>query len=134
MFAIQNRHVIALQEAFAKVGIEAQYVLGTTSKLDRHSILENFKARRFPVLINCKVLTEGVDIPNVDCILLARPTMSRTLLTQMVGRGLRVSPEKTDCLIIDIVGDTTLHALSVKSIFGVHPDVIRDGGSSTLFS
>ena len=56
---------------------------------------------RFPVLINVGVLTEGTDIPCVDCIMIERTVASPVLMSQMVGRGLRLFPGKTDCLVLD---------------------------------
>ncbi|KAG8973928.1 hypothetical protein FRB90_009859, partial [Tulasnella sp. 427] len=59
----------------------------------------------FPVLVNCAILTEGADVPNIDCVMIARPTRSRNLFAQIIGRGMRLSPNtgKTDCRIIDFV-------------------------------
>jgi len=56
------------------------------------------------VVANCAVLTEGFDEPSVDCVIVARPTRSKTLYVQMIGRGTRLYPGKDDCLILDLVG------------------------------
>lgn len=53
------------------------------------------------MITNCQILTEGFDEPSISCILMARPTASRVLYTQCLGRGLRLAPGKEDCLIID---------------------------------
>src|SRR5882724_11157237 len=63
------------------------------------------------VVANCAVLTEGFDEPSVDCILVARPTQSALLYQQMLGRGTRTYPGKTDCLVLDVVGVSTRHTL-----------------------
>src|SRR5699024_6048978 len=60
--------------------------------------------------------------PNIDCVLLARPTRSRNLLIQMIGRGLRLFPGKKDCHIIDMVATLETGVLSTPTLFGLHPD------------
>ena len=64
-------------------------VKGSTPLQERQHILEEFRAGNIKVLINCGVFTEGVDIPNIDSIIIARPTLSNILYYQMIGRGLR---------------------------------------------
>ncbi|MHB1975259.1 MAG: DEAD/DEAH box helicase, partial [Acidimicrobiales bacterium] len=90
-------------EAFRARGIAA----GTVSDGDRSSrkdTLAAFSAGDIQVLVNCAVLTEGYDEPRVDCIVLARPTRSKALYMQCVGRGTRRHPEKGDCLVLDMTG------------------------------
>ena len=65
--------------------------------------------KHLDVVVNVEVLTEGWDYPAISCLLLARPTESRSLLIQMVGRGLRQSAEKKDCLVIDFTDNTRRH-------------------------
>ena len=65
---------------FRKHGIDAQFVTSLTPKNERHQRLEEFRRAEYPVLVNCGILTEGTDIPNIDCVLLARPTRSKNLL------------------------------------------------------
>jgi hypothetical protein len=62
-------------------------------------------------LVTCAVLTEGFDEPSIDCIMLARPTKSKVLFYQCIGRGLRLWPTKEDCLLIDATGATRRHGL-----------------------
>lgn len=68
-------------------------------------LIENFKAQRFRYLVNVAVLTTGFDAPHVDLIAILRPTESVSLYQQIVGRGLRLAPGKTDCLILDYAGN-----------------------------
>jgi hypothetical protein len=63
------------------------------------------------VLFSCSVLTEGFDEPSAGGVLLARPTMSQSLFIQMVGRGLRPYPTKSECIVIDCAGNTRKHAI-----------------------
>ena len=79
-------------------------VLGDTSTEERDSVIEQFKAQRIKFLVNVSVLTTGFDAPHVDIIAILRPTESVSLYQQIVGRGLRLSEGKTDCLVLDYTG------------------------------
>lgn len=103
VFAVDIEHTVKLCNAFLNAGIAASFITSKTPALTRHEILTDFKNGNVPVLVNCAILTEGTDIPCVDCILLARPTRSNTLFQQMFGRGLRLHPNKENCLLIDFV-------------------------------
>ncbi|MBV7314557.1 DEAD/DEAH box helicase [Shewanella sp. NIFS-20-20] len=76
-------------------------VTAETDSASRDQIIANFKAQKIKYLVNVSVLTTGFDAPHVDFIAILRPTESVSLYQQMVGRGLRLAPNKTDCLIID---------------------------------
>lgn len=94
---------------------ECAMVTGETSAAERAEILDRIKGKEVPTdlfggtkpplkyLVNVNVLTTGFDAPNIDCVAIMRPTMSAGLLVQMVGRGLRLSPEtaKKNCLLLD---------------------------------
>ncbi len=79
-------------------------VVGETEDKERDDIIEAFKARRLKFLVNVSVLTTGFDAPHVDVIAVLRPTESASLYQQIIGRGLRLSPGKTDCLVLDYTG------------------------------
>jgi DNA repair protein RadD len=83
---------------------QSALVVGDTELGERDEIVEQFKARKLKYLVNVSVLTTGFDAPHVDLIALLRPTESVSLFQQIVGRGLRLSPGKTDCLILDYTG------------------------------
>lgn len=82
----------------------AGLVIGETSAEKRDQIIESFKSQKLKYLVNVSVLTTGFDAPHVDLIAILRPTESVSLYQQIVGRGLRLYPEKTDCLILDYTG------------------------------
>jgi DNA repair protein RadD len=82
----------------------AAMVVGETASPDRDAIIRRFKDRQIKFLVNVSVLTTGFDAPHVDLIAILRPTESVSLYQQIVGRGLRLSPGKTDCLILDYTG------------------------------
>lgn len=83
---------------------DARVVLGDTDNENRDAIIDDFKAKKFKYLVNVSVLTTGFDAPHVDVIAILRPTESVSLYQQIIGRGLRISPEKTDCFILDYTG------------------------------
>jgi ATP-dependent helicase IRC3 len=118
----------AMTAAFRDAGIAAAAVDGTMPLETRRDVLARFACGDLRVLSNCAVLTEGYDQPDVDCVLIARPTRSRPLYQQMIGRGCRPWPGKDDCLIVDLVGATTRHDLiTAATLFGVAPeDLERD--------
>ena len=98
----------------------AEVVTGTTK--DRQDIIERFTKREIPCLVNCMVFTEGTDIPLVETVIIARPTQSDTLYTQMVGRGLRLYPGKDKLTLIDCVGVTGKASLcTAPSLLGIDP-------------
>jgi hypothetical protein len=101
-------------------GLRAEWVSGETPLDERRAILRRFESGETNVLANCAVLTEGYDCPGVDCVVVARPTKSRSLYTQMIGRGTRRYPEKANCLILDVVGASDLHSLvRLPTLFGL---------------
>ncbi|AET41302.1 double-stranded DNA-dependent ATPase Ecym_8005 [Eremothecium cymbalariae DBVPG len=122
LFGVDIAHVTTLCELFQKHNIGAQYVTSKTRLTERDSLLEDFRQGRIEVLMNCGIFTEGTDIPNIDCILLCRPTKSRTLLVQMVGRGLRKHHTKDYCQVVDFVASSRAGVVSVPSLVGIDPE------------
>ncbi|KAJ3118615.1 hypothetical protein HK098_005899, partial [Nowakowskiella sp. JEL0407] len=127
VFAASVEHVLDLYSAFKICGVDSVgYVHGKMPVEKRFKMLKQYTDGDLEVLINCSILTEGVDIPNVDCILLARPTTSSALLCQMIGRGLRLHSGKTDCLIIDF-HDLVSDDIIMPTLTGLFPNnEIRD--------
>lgn len=126
-FCVDLDHVAALTAAFRAHGIDARFVTGDTPMKTRAERLAMFKAGEYPILMNCGIFTEGTDIPNIDCIILARPTKSRNLLIQMVGRGLRNSPGKGDCHVIDMVASLEKGIVTTPTLFGLDPqELVKD--------
>lgn len=83
---------------------DARLVVGDTALEERNKIIQDFKDQKFRYLVNVSVLTTGFDAPHVDVIAILRPTESNSLYQQIVGRGLRLSPEKKDCYVLDYTG------------------------------
>ena len=100
VFAVDVLNAIALNSIFQSVGVKSDFVVsGLIEGLNRSAsternprIIRAFKEGALDVLINVNIVTEGTDIPNVETVFLARPTTSKILMTQMIGRGLRGKP------------------------------------------
>lgn len=105
---------MALAEAFRRTGVAAGEVYGNTPQTERNRTYADLAAGRIRVLVGVMVTTEGWDCPPVSCVLQARPTRLPGLYQQMVGRGLRLSPEtgKDDCLVLDVVGASRTQRLT----------------------
>lgn len=99
-------HAAACVEQLKAANVRAVLLTGQTPMKERKAILEGFKRQDGTVQVICNVgvLTTGFDFPELDCIILARPTMSLSLYYQMVGRAMRPHPNKRDALIIDLAG------------------------------
>ena len=135
VFCVDLAHVFDLAAMFRNHGVDARFITGTTPKHLRSERLDAFKAQEFPVLINCGIFTEGTDIPNIDCVLLARPTKSRNLLVQMIGRGMRLHPGKTNCHVIDMVSSLETGVVTTPTLFGLDPaELVREAGPEDLKS
>ncbi|WP_038874600.1 DEAD/DEAH box helicase [Vibrio jasicida] len=85
---------------------ETSIVIGDTPTPERDAIIQSFKNREIKYLVNVSVLTTGFDAPHVDLIAILRPTESVSLYQQIVGRGLRLSEGKTECLVLDYAGNS----------------------------
>ena len=97
--------VMHAREILGLLPPESALISGETPARQRDEILATFKLQKIKYLVNVSVLTTGFDAPHVDVIAILRPTESVSLYQQIVGRGLRLSPGKTDCLILDYAGN-----------------------------
>ncbi len=100
-FAVNIDHSNELAAEFRKNGISSKSIHGLLSKNIRSQIIQDFQNGRIQVLVNCQILTEGFDEPSITCLLMARPTCSKVLYTQMIGRGSRLFPGKNCCKVIE---------------------------------
>lgn len=99
----------ALAAQFREAGVAAEHIDGETAKEERDAILARLRAGLTRVVVNCNVLTEGFDCPELEVCMLARPTLSLSLYLQMVGRVLRPAPGKASARIHDHAGLLALH-------------------------
>ena len=104
--------------AIDAAGIPAAALDGTTPDDERAAIIRRLAAGELRCVVNVDVLTEGFDEPSVDCIAIAAPTRSRIAYVQRVGRGTRIHPHKSDCLVLDLAGVTEdLKLQSLPALF-----------------
>ncbi|EJS42295.1 YDR332W [Saccharomyces arboricola H-6] len=122
LFGVDKSHVRSLHRLFIDNSINTDYVTSDTKQAERDDIIQKFKNGETEVLMNCGIFTEGTDMPNIDCILLCRPTKSRSLLIQMIGRGLRLHYSKDHCQIIDFIGASNVGVVSAPTLLGIKSD------------
>lgn len=104
LFAVDRAHAANLQAQFQAEGVNCGYQDAHTDSIERKHIAAEFRAGRMPIVANVGTLTTGVDW-DVRCIILARPTRSKMLHIQIIGRGLRTAEGKDACLIFDHAGN-----------------------------
>lgn len=112
----------ATADAMNAAGIRTAVVSGETSREQRAQAYDDFRHGRVQVLSNCLVLTEGFDAPWAEVAVIARPTKSAPLYTQMVGRVLRPFPGKESALVLDLVGAS---ASRIKTLMDLEPGAVR---------
>lgn len=117
-----------VRDEFRKAGISCESVDCDLSSSEREDILKRFETGQIKVLTNVNILTKGVDIPRVDCIIEATPTRSLMKYIQQVGRALRLHENKKDALILDITDNCKKHSLiNCNTAFGLkHGENIED--------
>jgi superfamily II DNA or RNA helicase len=131
VFCVDVAHAKDVHRAFAEAGIRAAPVWGELSRDQRRSTLAAFSAGEIDVVTNCNVLTEGFDEPRVDCVIMARPTKSKLLYAQMVGRGTRLDPSKKDLVVIDVADNSRTHQLpGLHSLFNLPLNMNLNGGNA----
>lgn len=118
IFAVDVEHAKAIAER-----IPGAVALSAESK-DRAEVVEAYKRGEVPVLVNCALFTEGTDLPNTKTVIIARPTKSVGLYTQMVGRGTRLSEGKDHCLLIDCVGVSNMPLCTAPTLLGLDLDSV----------
>lgn len=104
VFTVSVAQAMEVAATLRERGHAAAAVSGETPTEERQRILKKLNTGELRCVVNCAVLTEGFDEPSVDAVILARPTQSKPMMIQCVGRGLRLFPGKSDCLVVDMVG------------------------------
>lgn len=124
--AIVFTPTVATAEAVAAdlngAGVPSGMISGETPRDERRHLFEEFRQGRLRTLVNCMVLTEGFDAPWAEVAVIARPTRSRALYTQMVGRVLRPWEGKTSALVLDLVGAS---ANGLRTLIDLEPGAVR---------
>lgn len=137
VFAVNVPHAFQLAAQFKKAGIKADYIVSsvkdhvtgvTISNEDNERKIEDYRAGRLQVLVNVNILTEGIDLPQTKTVFLARPTVSKVLMTQMVGRALRgeAAGGTAEAYIVSFVDrwNENISWVSPESIFGEDNDFV----------
>jgi len=104
IFCATVKHAEAVREEFRQAGISAGLIVGTTPDDRRRETIAAFVRQQMSVIVNVGVFTEGIDIPCAEGLIMARPTKSPVLYTQIVGRVLRLSPGKVKATVVDVTG------------------------------
>lgn len=107
-------HAEAVANELVKSGISAACITGKTSKKTREQLINDFKFGKIKALTNANVLTTGFDYPDIDLIVMMRPTLSPGLYVQMAGRGMRLKPHTDHCLVLDFAGVVRTHGPITK--------------------
>ncbi|MBP7081312.1 MAG: DUF3427 domain-containing protein [Rhodocyclaceae bacterium] len=104
VFCVSVAHARFMNDYLNRAGIPSACVVGTTDNEERQRALQRLLNGELCALVTVDLYNEGVDLPMVDTLLLLRPTQSPVLFQQQIGRGLRLSPGKESCLVLDFVG------------------------------
>jgi len=114
-FCVTQKHALNLANTFRRAGVEAYRVRHGMGDAQRDAVIANHKAGRFDVLTNCTMLTHGYDDPTLGCVIMARPTLSKPLYMQCVGRGMRPLNGKDRCFVLAAVDTCTQHRIAITS-------------------
>jgi DNA repair protein RadD len=129
-FCVNVAHSVHLRDEFIDSGVRAEHIDGGTPKAERDASLSRLASGEIDVITNCMVLTEGWDMPEVGCCILARPTRQMGLYRQMLGRVLRPAAGKNDAIVLDHSGAVYRHGLAEDPVsWTLDPD--RHAASAT---
>jgi DNA repair protein RadD len=122
-FAINCAHAQHIQQRFLEVGVACEYIDAFVDRRERKAIFDRFRLGETKIISSVATLEIGIDLPTCSCIIDARPTKSRMAFVQRIGRGLRVSPGKTDCVILDHAGNH----VRLGMVTDIHQSVLDSG-------
>jgi len=105
IFAVNVKHSIHLRDAFREAGVGADHLDARSSDDERDAVFARMERGETTVICNVAIYQEGMDVPSISCVVMARPTKSLGLYRQCVGRGLRIFTGKNDCLVLDHGGN-----------------------------
>jgi superfamily II DNA or RNA helicase len=121
-FAVNVRHGEDLAKEFRRQGVPAQSVSGRMSNQEREQHLRAFRQGQLRVLCACDILNEGWDCPDIEVLLMARPTLSKVIYLQQLGRGTRKAPGKECLIAFDFVDNTTRYnqSYTLHTVLGLN--------------
>ena len=114
-FCINVDHSESMAQAFNQRGVPAAHVSGRMGEQQRQQILDTYRAGEIQVLCACDILNEGWDSPETEVLLMARPTLSKVVYVQQLGRGTRQSPGKDCLLVFDFIDNTSRYAQAMSA-------------------
>jgi superfamily II DNA or RNA helicase len=119
-FCVNVRHGEAMAKLFCNCGVPARSVSGRMPRTERQACLDAFRKGEVSVLCACDILTEGWDCPDLEVLLMARPTLSQVVYLQQLGRGTRKAPGKDELIVFDFVDNATRYnqPLSLNRVVG----------------
>ncbi|MCT8978037.1 DEAD/DEAH box helicase [Clostridium sp. CX1] len=107
-FCVNIDHAISMAKFFKDKGISAEAIHSNKSRLSdelRQAYIQDFRDNNIQILFTVDVFNEGVDFPDIEALLFLRPTESKTIFIQQLGRGLRLNPYKTHVTVLDFIGN-----------------------------
>jgi superfamily II DNA or RNA helicase len=110
-FCTTVRHAENLRDTFIRMGVPASCVTGETPRAERQEIYQQLLRKEIYVITSVNVLSIGFDLPDVDALLICRPSKSLAIHLQILGRGARTAEGKVDCLVLDQAGNCLRHGL-----------------------
>ena len=116
-FCADIAHSVGLAEAFQQRGFPCAVISSLTPLEERRDVLKKFRSGEIKIITNCGILTEGFDCPELECIILARPTKSELLMMQQIGRVTRRSEGKSEGLVLNIACTGKLSIVSPAKLF-----------------
>lgn len=127
-FAVNVNHGEQLAKTFLEAGVPSKSISGRMPYRERDSILRDFQNGQIRVLCACDILNEGWNCPDVEVLLMARPTLSKVVYLQQLGRGTRKSPGKECLIVFDFIDNATRYnqSLSAHRVLGINR--YRPGG------
>jgi hypothetical protein len=114
VFAVSVSHAEAIARRFVAVGVKARALSGATPTAERRTAMDAFRRGDLRMIVNCELFGEGLDVPEVRCVVLARPTQSLTVFRQQCGRAMR--PGEGSPVILDHAGNVWRHGLPTRHV------------------
>lgn len=110
-FCVSVKHAEHVAQQFCEAGYKAISIDGKLARDVRQTIVRRFRDGEFDVLTSCDLVSEGFDLPSIECAIMLRPTASKALWIQQSGRALRIHPGKTQAILLDHANNTMTHGL-----------------------
>lgn len=113
-FCVTVKHAELVRDAFQKAGYRAACVHGTQNKVTRDAAIQGLQNGAVEVLTSCEIISEGLDVPSVGCVILLRPTKSLTMALQQIGRGMRPKAGGASLVVLDHACNCLQHGLPTE--------------------